>query len=80
MAYNNIGEDAQMIAQIQDFPKVEMKASLLESFFKTMMNKTQNSSQEQIGEASSSKKLMFVDAYFERNMKSFIKHNRNEKL
>jgi len=76
MASRNIGEDAQMLAQIQALPEGEMKASLLDSFLKTMMKTTQKSHDEM----SSGKKPVFVDASFEKNTKSFIKHNRNERL
>ena len=69
-----------MLSQIQALPKGEMKESLLESFLKTMMKTTQNPSQEKIEETSSGKKPKFVDTSFDRNMKSFIIHNINEKL
>ena len=76
MASSNTGEDAQMLAQIQALPEGEMKASLLDSFLKTMMKTTQKSHDE----TSSRKNPVFVDASFEKNTKSFIKHNRNERL
>ena len=62
MASSNIGEDAQMLAQIQALPEGEMKASLLDFFLKTMMKTTQKSHDE----TSSGKNLVFVDASFER--------------
>ena len=80
MGHKNTCEDAQILSQIQALPEGEMKASLLDSFLKTMVKATQNSSQEKNEENSSGKKHVFVDASFEKNMKSFIKHNRNEKL
>ena len=76
MASSNTGEDAQMLAQIQALPEGEMKASLLDSFLKTMMKTTQKSHDE----TSLGNKPVFVDASFEKNTKSFIKHNRNERL
>ena len=76
MASSNTREDAQMLAEIQALPKGDMKSSLLDSFLKTMMKTTQKSHDE----TSSGKKHVFVDASFEKNAKSFIKHNRNEKL
>ena len=46
MASRNTGEYAQMLAQIQALPEGEMKASLLDSFMKTMMKTTQKSHDE----------------------------------
>lgn len=80
MAHSNTGEDAQMLGQIQAFPEGEMKATLLDSFLKTMMKTSQGYSQENHEESSLVNKPIFVDASFERNTKSFIQHNRNEKL
>ena len=69
MASSNTREDAQILAQIQALREGEIKATLLDSFLKTMMKTTQKSHDEM----SSSKKPIFVDASFEKNTKSFHK-------
>lgn len=50
-----------------------MKVSFLDYFLKTMVKKYKPAK-------STCKKPLFIDASFEKNTKSFIKHNRNEKL
>ena len=62
MASSNTREDSQMLAQIQELPEGEMKASLLDSFMKTMVKTTQKYHDE----TSSGKKPVFVDASFEK--------------
>jgi hypothetical protein len=52
-----------------------MKASLLDSFLKTMVK-----TQQPTIATNSSKKPLFIDASFERNTKSFIRKKQNDKM
>jgi hypothetical protein len=78
MYHSTRDQDDQMLAQIKAFPEGDMKKSLLESFLKTMI-----AGQKQSNPESSHKegiKPLFLEASFERNTRSFIKHNKETKL
>lgn len=62
-----------MLAQIKALPKGDMKTTLLDSFLKTMAKSCKSPEVPAI----QARKPNFVDASFERNTKSFIRHNRN---
>jgi hypothetical protein len=77
--YNSIGDqDAQMLAQIKALPEGDMKSSLFETFLKTM--KTGQGLKDPEIPSREENKPLFLEASFERNTKSFIKHNKEEKV
>lgn len=72
MAQGILDGDIQMLALIKEFPKGVVNIVLLDSFLKTMVKPYKPTK-------STSKKPLFVDAPFEKNTKSFIKHTINER-
>jgi hypothetical protein len=75
MAQNQSDGNAQMLAQIKSLLEGEMKAVLLDSFLKTMVK-----SQKPTTTTNSGKKPLFIYASFERNTKSFVRQNQNDKM
>jgi len=74
--FHNTGDqEAQMLAQIKALLEGEMKNSLLDTFVKTVKTDQRNKTVE-----SSKREPLFIDAYYDRNTKTFIKFNREEKL
>jgi hypothetical protein len=66
--------EAQMLAQIKSLPEGEMKAALLDTYIKAMKT-------EQKSQASGVKKQpLFLEASYEKNTRTYMKHNREPKL
>ena len=78
MYHSTRDQDAQMLSQIKALPEGDMKKSLLESFLKTMTAGQKQSNPESSHKAGI--KPLFLEASFEINTRSFIKHNKETKL
>ena len=67
-----------MLSQIKALPGGDMKSSLFETFLKTM--KTGQGLKDPEIPSRAENKPLFLEASFERNTRSFIKHNKEAKL
>jgi hypothetical protein len=74
--FKNTGDqEGQMLAQIKSLPEGDMKNSLLETFIKTI-----KAEQKGKGCELPKRQPLFLDASFDKNTKTYIKHNREPKL
>jgi predicted RNase H-like nuclease (RuvC/YqgF family) len=68
-------QEAQMLAQIKILPEGDMKTALLESYIKAVKLEQKGKSVD-----IARKQPLFLDASYEKNTKTYIKHNREPKL
>jgi len=77
--YSSTGDqEAQLLAQIKALPEGEIKNSLLETFLKSLNTEQRLKNPESLKKEIS--KPLFLEASFERNTKTFIKHNKEAKI